>query len=102
LDRNFSAWIGLVPKQHSSGGRDKLGSISKRGDRYSQPVHRWRAGRHPLCQDPWHETSALAHDVVGAAAHEGRRGRARQQDRKNGMGHDRQGRTLKEPVALAA
>jgi transposase len=32
--RNFSAWVGLVPKQHSSGGKDKLGSISKQGDRY--------------------------------------------------------------------
>lgn len=32
--RDFSAWIGLVPKQHSSGGKDRLGSISKRGDRY--------------------------------------------------------------------
>ena len=30
--RDFSAWIGLVPKQHSSGGKDKLGSISKQGD----------------------------------------------------------------------
>jgi transposase len=32
--RGFSAWIGLVPKQNSSGGKEKLGSISKRGDRY--------------------------------------------------------------------
>ena len=32
--RNFSAWIGLVPKQHSSRGKDRLGSISKQGDRY--------------------------------------------------------------------
>src|ERR1700736_896469 len=32
--RDFSAWIGLVPKQKSSGGKDRLGSISKRGDRY--------------------------------------------------------------------
>jgi transposase len=30
----MSAWIGLVPKQHSSGGRPRLGSISKQGDRY--------------------------------------------------------------------
>jgi transposase len=30
--RNFSAWIGLVPKQYSSGGKERLGSIS--GDRY--------------------------------------------------------------------
>jgi transposase len=32
--RDFSAWIGLVPKQNSSGGKAKLGSISKQGDRY--------------------------------------------------------------------
>ena len=32
--RNFSAWIGLVAIQHSSGGKNKLGSISKQGDRY--------------------------------------------------------------------
>jgi transposase len=32
--RDFSAWVGLVPKQNPSGGKDKLGSISKQGDRY--------------------------------------------------------------------
>jgi transposase len=32
--RDFSAWIGLVPKQNSSGDKAKLGNISKRGDRY--------------------------------------------------------------------
>src|SRR5678816_4115530 len=32
--RDVSAWIGLVPKQNSSGGKDRLGSISKQGDRY--------------------------------------------------------------------
>ena len=32
--RDFSAGVGLVPKQRSSGGKDKLGSISKQGDRY--------------------------------------------------------------------
>jgi len=32
--KDLSAWIGLVPKQNSSGGKDKLGNISKRGDRY--------------------------------------------------------------------
>ena len=32
--RDFSAWIGLVPKQNSSGGKQKLGGISKQGDRY--------------------------------------------------------------------
>jgi transposase len=32
--RDLSAWIGLVPKQNSSGGKEKLGSISKAGNRY--------------------------------------------------------------------
>jgi transposase len=32
--RHFASWVGLVPKQHSSGGKEKLGSISKQGDRY--------------------------------------------------------------------
>ena len=32
--RNFSAWIGIVPKQRSSGGKNRLGNISKQGDRY--------------------------------------------------------------------
>ena len=32
--RQFSAWLGLVPRQHSTGGKVKLGKISKRGDGY--------------------------------------------------------------------
>ena len=32
--RQFAAWLGLVPSQYSSGGKNKLGSITKRGDRY--------------------------------------------------------------------
>ncbi len=32
--RQLSAWLGLVPKQHSSGGKSKLLGISKRGDSY--------------------------------------------------------------------
>jgi transposase len=32
--RQFSAYLGLVPRQHSTGGKSKLLGISKRGDRY--------------------------------------------------------------------
>ena len=32
--RDVSAWIGIVPKQNSSGGKERLGSISKAGNRY--------------------------------------------------------------------
>jgi transposase len=32
--REFAAWIGLVPRQNSTGGKERLGSICKQGDRY--------------------------------------------------------------------
>jgi transposase len=32
--RHFAAWLGLVPKQNSSGGKQRQGGISKQGDRY--------------------------------------------------------------------
>jgi transposase len=32
--RDLSAWIGLVPRQHSTGGKERLGHISKAGNRY--------------------------------------------------------------------
>jgi transposase len=32
--REYAAWLGLVPRQNSTGGKTKLGSITKRGDRY--------------------------------------------------------------------
>jgi transposase len=32
--REMAAWIGLVPKQNSTGGRDRMGRISKQGDPY--------------------------------------------------------------------
>ena len=32
--REFAAWIGLVPRQNSTGGKERLGAISKQGDRY--------------------------------------------------------------------
>jgi transposase len=48
--RHFAAWLGLVPRQNSTGGVDRLGGISKRGDGYlrrllihgSRAVMRWR------------------------------------------------------------
>ena len=43
--RNFAAFLGLVPKQHSSGGKTKLYGISKHGDTYTRTllVHGARA-----------------------------------------------------------
>ena len=54
--RQFAAWLGLVPKQRSSGGRARLFGISKRGDRYLRTlmIHSARAtlGRAGGKQDP--------------------------------------------------
>ena len=32
--REFAAWLGLVPRQNSTGGKHRLGGISKRGNQY--------------------------------------------------------------------
>lgn len=56
--RDFSASLGLVPRQNSSGGKDRLGRISKMGDRYlrkllvvgaTSVVRRAREGK----SNPW-------------------------------------------------
>lgn len=60
--RHFAAWLGLVPRQHSTGGKPRLGSISKRGDGYlrrllvhgAQSVLRWHRAR-PSLDRPWVE-----------------------------------------------
>ena len=57
--RGLAAWIGLVPRQNSSGGKERLGSISKAGNRYlrqmlvvgAMAVIRY-AGRHGT-RRPW-------------------------------------------------
>jgi transposase len=36
--RDFAAWIGLVPREDSTGGKQKLGPISKRGDQYLRRI----------------------------------------------------------------
>jgi transposase len=116
--RDFSAWIGLVPKQNSSGGKDKLGNIRQtRRSLSAQPVHDRRAGGDPLCQNPWHRTSALAHGTTGAATDQGRGHRVKpkhrieqvcaklgegQQARPNGLGDDGHRRAYNYPPGLVA
>ena len=36
--REFAAWLGLTPRQHSSGGKERLGRVSKMGNRYSRKL----------------------------------------------------------------
>ena len=58
--RELAAWLGLVPRQHSTGGRPRLLGISKRGDRYLRCllIHGARAalrtaGRHEDRRSRW-------------------------------------------------
>jgi Transposase IS116/IS110/IS902 family len=58
--RSLAAWIGLVPKQHTTGGKDRLGSITKQGNRYlrwllvvgAMAVIRY-ARKHGTAKRPW-------------------------------------------------
>ena len=92
--RCLSAWIGLVPKQNSSGGKERLGSISKAGNRYlrqllvvgAMAVIRY-AERNGT-RRPW------LVQLMARRTHQGRSGCARQQDRPDGLGTDDQRRTL--------
>ena len=63
--RNLAAWIGLVPKQHTTGGKDRLGSITKQGNRYL----RWLlvAGAMAViryAQEPRHAEAAVARRLM--------------------------------------
>jgi transposase len=101
--RDFSAWIGLVPKQHSSGGKDRLGSISKQGDRYLRSL--FTAGAlaviryakiHGTKHRPW-LTSLLARRPTKVAAIALANKIARM-----AWAMMAKGERYKEPVALAA
>ena len=58
--RDFAAWLGLVPRQHSTGGKPRLGKISKMGQRDlrrllitgAMAVVR-HASRRGVTSDPW-------------------------------------------------
>ncbi|MEY9234071.1 transposase [Bradyrhizobium japonicum] len=83
--RDFSAWVGLVPKQNSSGGKDKLGSISKQGDRYLRSL--FTAGA----------LAVIRYAKIHGTGHRPwltRLYRTRQQTRPDGLGDDGQERTL--------
>lgn len=74
--RDLAAWLGLTPRQASTGGRQKLLGISKRGNRYlrSTLIHGARAVLHRLINEPsqlgaWlRDLSARAHKNVVVVA----------------------------------
>jgi transposase len=89
--RDLAAWLGLTPRQATTGGKPRLLGISKRGNRYlrANPIHgaRSAAAHH----DSGHATGALGAWPVGAGAQERCRGRAGGQARPDRLGGAAQG-----------
>jgi transposase len=77
--REFAAWLGLLPNQHSTGGKARLGAISKRGNCYLRKIliHGARAvvlrsKRDRLAMGAWMtslETRAPRNVLIVATAH---------------------------------
>ena len=93
--RDLPAWIGLVPKQSSTGGKERLGHISKAGNRYLRSllmigafslIKRAKLGKG--------KHRPVARRADGATTDQGRSDRAGQQDRPHRLGLDDQGNAL--------
>src|SRR5215831_6926401 len=80
-------------------GKHKLG---KQGESLIAACSRPARSPDPLCQDPWHRASALAHRAASVSTDQSCCDRARQQDCPHGVDHDGPGWRYKEPIGLAA
>jgi len=56
--RQFAAWLGLVPRQYSTGGKTKLGRITKRGDAYLRTL--LMLGARAVLQSAPHKSDRLS------------------------------------------
>ena len=85
--RNLAAWIGLVPKQHSTGGRGTARQHHQAGQSLlALAAGRRCHGRYQIRTPAWHE-AALAYANNSAPTDKGGGGCACQQDRTDGLGH---------------
>lgn len=60
--RQFAAWLGLVPRQHSTGGKTRLGRITKRGDAYLRTL--LMLGARAVLQTAAHKSDRLSRWAV--------------------------------------
>ena len=86
--RDFSAWLGLVPRQHTTGGKPRLGRISKMGQRDLRRLDHRRHGCRQLGGSSWRNERPLAGQDAGAQAANACRGGAGQQDGAHRLGAD--------------
>src|SRR5215813_9212683 len=92
--RDFAAWLGLVPRQHTTGGKPRLGRTSKMGQRYPPaPDHR-RHERRQMGSPQGRRQRVVAGPNAGQEAAPGGGHRPGQQDGPLGLGYAQQGRTI--------
>ena len=95
--RDFSTWLGLVPRQHSTGGKPRLGKISKMGPaRLEATVDRRCDGGDPLGHPAPSAGRLLAGTHACAQTEETGRSGAGQQDGAHRLGADDEERNLPE------
>jgi hypothetical protein len=93
--RDFAAWLGLVPRQSSSGGRERLGRITEMGDRtIRRPARDRRPVGHPVGPPEAGLRRALDRQARGQEAPEARRRGARRRDGADRLGGADAGRGL--------
>ena len=92
--RDFAAWIGIVPREDSTGGKQKLGPISKQGDRYLRRI--LVVGACAVLRYARHTAGevSLAHTTSRSQTVQSGRGGACQQDGAHRLGSTGQGRHL--------
>jgi transposase len=56
--RQFAAWLGLVPRRYSTGGKSRLGRITKRGDGYMRTL--LMLGARAVLQQAMHKTDRIS------------------------------------------
>jgi len=67
--RQFAAWLGLVPGQYSSGGKTRLGRITKTGDPYLRSL--LVLGARAVLNSATNKTDALSRWAVAVAERRG-------------------------------
>ena len=96
--RDFSAWLGLVPRQHTTGGKPRLGRISKMGQQDLRRLLVTGAMFGYSAHGPARrDRGSVAGRDAGAQAEEGGRGGARQQNGAGGLGAEHERGDLPDP-----
>ncbi len=87
--RHFAAWLGLTPRERSTGGRQRLGGISREGNERLRQLFVLGGHRGNPGSQAWQQTGhRLVVAIAGAQAAQARGGGSGQQDGPDRLGHD--------------